>query len=119
VSGDPAKRTAWLADFDRVQTNAMDEAILTASTFDHLDAIEAALAMARWITDSQISRQGLALLAGSLAVQEARRWGGVPPAPRYPAGTPEYAAYAAELYEELDKWSRGEPPYEYPKGENR
>jgi hypothetical protein len=31
--------------------------------------------------------------------------------PRYPKGTPEYAAYEAELKEELRKWAAGEPPY--------
>lgn len=31
--------------------------------------------------------------------------------PLYPTGTPEYAAYEAELKEELRKWVAGEPPY--------
>lgn len=31
--------------------------------------------------------------------------------PLYPEGTPEYAAYKAELTEELRKWVAGEPPY--------
>jgi hypothetical protein len=34
--------------------------------------------------------------------------------PLYPAGTPEYAAYADELRIELDKFAAGEPPYPYP-----
>lgn len=33
--------------------------------------------------------------------------------PRYPEGTPEYRAYAAELRGELAKWAAGEAPYEY------
>ncbi|HEX8106118.1 MAG TPA: hypothetical protein VF516_00255 [Kofleriaceae bacterium] len=33
--------------------------------------------------------------------------------PRYPEGTPEHTAYAAELRSELDKFAKGEPPYEY------
>jgi hypothetical protein len=33
--------------------------------------------------------------------------------PRYPAGTPEHTAYAAELRTELTKFAAGEPPYEY------
>lgn len=33
------------------------------------------------------------------------------PTPRYPEGTPEYAAYAAELGTELGKFARGEEPY--------
>ncbi|QDY06120.1 hypothetical protein FJK98_02220 [Micromonospora sp. HM134] len=36
------------------------------------------------------------------------------PEVRFPAGTPERAAYAAELTEELGKFARGEAPYEYP-----
>lgn len=32
--------------------------------------------------------------------------------PRYPEGTPEYAAYAAELRAELAKWANYEPPYD-------
>lgn len=34
------------------------------------------------------------------------------PTPRYPEGTPEYDAYAAELREELRKWANHEPPYD-------
>lgn len=34
--------------------------------------------------------------------------------PKFPKGTPEYAAYEAALKEELGKFSRGEAPYEYP-----
>lgn len=33
--------------------------------------------------------------------------------PIYPAGTPEYEAYAAELHAELGKFARGEDPYPY------
>lgn len=33
--------------------------------------------------------------------------------PPFPEGTPEYAAYRAELKTELDKFARGEVPYEY------
>lgn len=33
--------------------------------------------------------------------------------PRYPAGTPEHAAYLAELRVELAKFSTGEDPYPY------
>ncbi len=33
--------------------------------------------------------------------------------PRFPEGTPEYAAYRAELTEELGKFARGEEPYPY------
>jgi hypothetical protein len=33
--------------------------------------------------------------------------------PRYPAGTPEYEAYKAELTTELAKFAAGEAPYEY------
>lgn len=32
-------------------------------------------------------------------------------APRFPKGTPEYDAYAAELRAELAKFAAGEPPY--------
>lgn len=32
--------------------------------------------------------------------------------PRFPQGTPEYDAYAAELREELRKWVAHEPPYD-------
>ncbi len=32
---------------------------------------------------------------------------------RFPEGTPEYAAYRAELTEELGKFARGEEPYPY------
>lgn len=32
--------------------------------------------------------------------------------PRFPEGTPEYAAYAAELREELAKFVAHEPPYD-------
>jgi hypothetical protein len=32
--------------------------------------------------------------------------------PRFPEGTPEYAAYAAELKTELGKWVAGEAPYD-------
>ena len=32
--------------------------------------------------------------------------------PRYPAGTPEYDAYAVELRAELGKFARREPPYD-------
>lgn len=32
--------------------------------------------------------------------------------PEFPAGTPEYEAYAAELRTELDKWVAGEAPYD-------
>lgn len=31
--------------------------------------------------------------------------------PRYPKGTPEYAAYAAQLRAELAKFANHEPPY--------
>jgi hypothetical protein len=31
--------------------------------------------------------------------------------PKYPAGTPEHEAYAAELRTELDKWVAGDAPY--------
>ena len=34
-------------------------------------------------------------------------------APTFPEGTPEHAAYAAELREELSKFARGETPYPY------
>jgi hypothetical protein len=34
--------------------------------------------------------------------------------PRYPEGTPEYAAYKAALTDELDKWKRREAPYDRP-----
>lgn len=34
---------------------------------------------------------------------------------KFPEGTPEYAAYAAELKTELDKFAKGEAPYEYDK----
>jgi hypothetical protein len=33
--------------------------------------------------------------------------------PRYPAGTPEHTAYAAELRTELNKFAAGEEPYSY------
>lgn len=33
--------------------------------------------------------------------------------PRFPEGTPEYEAYAAELRGELAKWSTGQAPYEF------
>lgn len=33
--------------------------------------------------------------------------------PRHPEGTPEYAAYAAELKAELAKFAAGEAPYAY------
>lgn len=33
----------------------------------------------------------------------------------YPAGTPEYAAYAAELKVELAKFAAGEEPCKYPR----
>jgi hypothetical protein len=36
--------------------------------------------------------------------------------PRYPEGTPEYAAYKAALTDELDKWKRREAPYDWPNG---
>jgi hypothetical protein len=32
--------------------------------------------------------------------------------PKYPEGTPEYAAYVAELIPELEKFARREPPYD-------
>lgn len=32
--------------------------------------------------------------------------------PRFPVGTPEYAAYAAELRIELAKFAAGAPPYD-------
>jgi Family of unknown function (DUF6011) len=32
--------------------------------------------------------------------------------PRYPEGTPEYADYATDLRTELDKFAKGEPPYD-------
>jgi hypothetical protein len=35
------------------------------------------------------------------------------PQPRFPEGTPEYAAYRQELQVELDKFARGEEPYPY------
>lgn len=35
------------------------------------------------------------------------------PQPQFPIGTPEYAAYEAELKEELGKFARGEEPYPY------
>lgn len=45
---------------------------------------------------------------------EALRMGAcIIPAVRYPEGTGEHTAYRAELAVELDKWSKGEPPYEY------
>jgi len=34
--------------------------------------------------------------------------------PKYPPGTPEYEAYAAELRAELAKFASGAAPYEYP-----
>lgn len=34
--------------------------------------------------------------------------------PKYPKGTPEYDAYAAELAVELAKFAAGEAPYTYP-----
>lgn len=36
--------------------------------------------------------------------------------PRFPAGTPEHEAYAAELREELAKWAAGVQPYPYDRG---
>ncbi len=36
-----------------------------------------------------------------------------PLGPRYPAGTPEYTAYATELRTELAEFAAGEAPYEY------
>lgn len=38
---------------------------------------------------------------------------GITPQPRFPKGTPEYDAYRAELKTELNKFAKGEPPYEY------
>lgn len=35
------------------------------------------------------------------------------PAPQFPPGTPEYAAYRADLARELGKFQRGEDPYPY------
>ncbi len=35
--------------------------------------------------------------------------------PKYPEGTPEYAARAAEMKTELGKFARGDAPYEYEK----
>jgi hypothetical protein len=37
--------------------------------------------------------------------------------PIYPQGTPEYAAYAKELREELAKFAACQPPYDYWKNE--
>jgi hypothetical protein len=34
--------------------------------------------------------------------------------PKFPAGTPEYEVYAAELRAELDKFARSEEPYAGP-----
>lgn len=33
--------------------------------------------------------------------------------PKFPKGTPEYGAYATELHTELEKFAKGEAPYEY------
>lgn len=33
--------------------------------------------------------------------------------PKFPKGTPEYEAYATELHAELEKFAKGEAPYEY------
>jgi hypothetical protein len=33
--------------------------------------------------------------------------------PEFPAGTPEYETYATELHTELEKFAKGEAPYEY------
>lgn len=41
--------------------------------------------------------------------QDARYAAGL--GPKYPAGTPEYDAYATELRAELEKWIKDEPPY--------
>lgn len=48
---------------------------------------------------------------------EEARWmlDGPSDGPRYPAGSPEYAAYAAELKQELRKFATGEEPYPYPR----
>ena len=39
--------------------------------------------------------------------------------PRYPQGTPEYDAYAAELCGELAKFAAGQDPYPYPSAAGR